>query len=126
MAEAWFNQLATDDVHVVSAGSDPAGYVHPTAIAVMAEVGLDLSKNDSKSLSQFLNHEFDFVITVCDDAAESCPVFPGPGERIHWSLEDPAKFVGSDEEAMEVFRTTRELIRRRVTEFLETHPNIIS
>ena len=126
MAEAWFNHLATNDVYVVSAGSDPAGYVHPIAIKVMTEQGLDLTKNESKSVGQFLKQEFDFVITVCDDAAESCPVFPGPGERIHWSLEDPAKYDGPEEATIEVFRTTRDLIRRRVAEFLESAPRINS
>jgi arsenate reductase len=126
IAEGWFKHLAQDDILVVSAGSDPTGYVHPIAIEVMREVGIDLSENLSKPISQFLTQEFEFVITVCDEAAETCPVFPGPGERIHWSLEDPAKFKGTDDEMLGVFRTTRDLIRQRIEDFLQSNAHIDS
>lgn len=118
MVEAWFNHLAPECVRVVSAGANPSGYVHPIAIRVMGEAGIDIQRTESKALTKFLKREFDFVITVCDDAAEKCPVFPGPGERIHWSFRDPATFNGSEEEVVEAFRRTRDLIRLRIKKFL--------
>jgi arsenate reductase len=119
MAEAWFNHLGPEAIKAVSAGSKPAGYVHPLAIEVMGELGISLEDNVSKSMLQFVQQEFDFVITVCDDAAESCPVFPGPGVRLHWPFEDPAKFSGTEVEARQVFRSTRDLIRQKIEEFLQ-------
>lgn len=119
MAEAWFNHLAPNAVSAMSAGSKPAGYVHPMAMEVMDEVGISLRENVSKSLIPFTQQEFDYVITVCDDAAESCPVFPRPGVRIHWPFEDPAKFSGSEDETRQVFRVTRDLIRSRIDAFLQ-------
>lgn len=124
MAEAWFQYLTPDHIQVVSAGSVPTGYVHQSAIEVMKEVGIDISKNESKSIDPFLNHEFDFIITVCDDAAETCPTFPGPGERIHWSIEDPAEFRGSENEVKNAFRGTRDLLRQMVSEFLGRYQRI--
>jgi arsenate reductase len=124
MAEAWFQYLTPDHIQVVSAGSDATGYVHQRAIEVMKEVGIDLSKNVSKSIDPFLNHQFDFIITVCDDAAETCPSFPGRGERIHWSIEDPAEFIGSEDEVKVAFRGTRDLLRQRISEFLGRYQRI--
>lgn len=118
MAEAWFRHLAKGEIDVVSVGSNPAGYVHPVAIEVMEEEGIDLSSHESKSWSAFLENEFDYIITVCDDAFETCPIFPGSGVRIHWPFEDPAKFVGTETEVKVAFRTTRDMIRQRVTELL--------
>lgn len=119
IAEAWFNYLAPASIHAVSAGSKPAGFVHPMAMEVMDEVGISLQDNESKSLLQFTQQKFDYVITVCDDAAESCPVFPGPGVRLHWPFEDPAKFIGREDEVRQVFGVTRDLIRKRIEEFLQ-------
>jgi arsenate reductase len=84
----------------------------------MGEVGIDIQHAVSKSLTTFLGQEYEFVITVCDDAAKTCPVFPGPSARIHWPFEDPAKFIGSEEEVREAFRRTRDHIRLRIEELL--------
>src|SRR5574341_2180548 len=89
MAEGWLRHLYPDLVEAYSAGSQPAGYVHPLAIRVMAEIGIDLSGGTSKHLSAFMDRPFDKVITVCDSAAESCPVFPGPAHRYHCDFTDP-------------------------------------
>jgi arsenate reductase len=123
MAEAWVNFLAPGRVGALSAGTNPTGYVHPSAIDVMNEVGIDMGEFKSKAVSQFIDQEFDFVITVCDDAAEHCPTFPGPGKRIHWPFEDPASFVGSEDQVKEVFRKTRDDIRMKVEEFLRALSN---
>ncbi|MEA1972284.1 MAG: arsenate reductase ArsC [Candidatus Cloacimonadota bacterium] len=96
---------------VYSAGTKPSSEVHPKAIEVMAENGIDISKNNPKSVSEFLNMSFDFVITVCDDAKESCPVFIGNVKnRIHIGFEDPADAVGSNEEILKEFRKIRDEI----------------
>ncbi len=91
---------------VYSAGAFPST-VNPLAIEAMHEIGLDISQQRSKSLTEFLNQPFDYVITVCDNAAESCPIFPGPAQRIHWSLPDPAAVKGSHEQQLESFRQVR-------------------
>ena len=111
MAEGWINTRYGDRAEAVSAGSQPSGYVHPQAVAAMAEVGIDISVGRSKSMSEFLNQEFDLVLTVCDSAAEACPVFPGPARRVHRDFSDPAKATGSDAEVQAVFRRVRDEIR---------------
>ena len=123
MAEAWVNFLAPSRIGALSAGTNPTGYVHPKAIDVMNEVGIDMGEFKSKSVSQFIDREFDYVITVCDDAAEHCPTFPGSGKRIHWPFEDPASFVGSEDEVKDTFRKTRNDIRTKVDEFLRALSN---
>lgn len=111
MAEGWLNALYGDRITALSAGSAPSGYVHPGAIEAMREVGIDISGGRSKSMEEFLGREFDYVLTVCDSAAEACPVFPGPAKRVHRDFTDPAKAEGSDEEVMAVFRRVRDEIR---------------
>jgi len=118
MAEAWLNSLGRGNVEAFSAGSRPAGYVHPLAVRVMAESGLDISGHRSKPVNDFLGQPFDYVITVCDDAAESCPVFPGKGTRVHWGLEDPARAEGDEIQQLEVFRRVRDDLRQRIGDFL--------
>jgi len=118
MAEAWLNRLGRGSVEAFSAGSRPAGYVHPLAVRVMAESGMDISGHRSKPVNDFLGQAFDYVITVCDDAAESCPVFPGKGLRVHWGLEDPARAEGDEIQQLEVFRTVRDDLRQRIGDFL--------
>jgi arsenate reductase len=118
MAEAWLNSLGRGNVEAFSAGSRPAGYVHPLAVRVMAETGLDISGHRSKPVNDFLGQPFDYVITVCDDAAESCPVFPGQGTRVHWGLEDPARAEGDEIQQLEVFRRVRDDLRQRIGDFL--------
>src|SRR5262249_5506898 len=95
MAEALLRDLAGDRYDIYSAATRPS-QVNPLAIKVMAERGVDISRNRSKHMNEFLNHPFDFVITVCDEAAEACPIFPGRAERIHWSFTDPAAAMGTE------------------------------
>ncbi|MGD8603230.1 MAG: arsenate reductase ArsC [Anaerolineales bacterium] len=90
MAEGWLRHIAGDRFEVHSAGSDPSGYVHPQAIAAMANIGVDIQHHSSKSMNQFLGQSFDYIITVCDQAAEVCPYFPGDGQRYHNGFTDPA------------------------------------
>lgn len=111
MAEGWLNAQYGDRITAQSAGSAPSGYVHPGAIEAMREVGIDISDGRSKSMNEFLGEAFDYVLTVCDSAAETCPVFPGPAQRVHRDFTDPAKAEGSDEEVMAVFRRVRDEIR---------------
>lgn len=112
MAEAFLRAAAKGRFEVASAGSKPAGCVHPLAIKVMREVGIDISGNRSKHLSEFLNRPVETVITVCGIAHEACPVFPGQSNRYHWPFLDPAGATGSDEEKLAVFRRVRDQIRQ--------------
>ena len=120
MAEALFRELGGERVAVVSAGSVPAGAVNPMTERVLDEAGIDHGWARSKSMTEFLDREFDHVLTVCDDAAEACPVFPGPAMRIHWSIPDPARATGTPEEILAVYRATLENLRGRITAFLAT------
>jgi len=106
MAEAIVNAKYGDTWEAVSAGTQPAGYVHPNAIKALEEIGIE-HKGTSKSTDQFRGVDFDLVVTVCDDAAENCPVWLGKGKRVHLGFPDPAKAEGTDEEVMMVFRTVR-------------------
>ena len=117
MAEGWLRHLAGDRFDVYSAGTKPS-VVNPRAIAAMAEVGIDISHHRSKSLTEYLDHSFDSVITVCDQAAEACPIFPGPAKRLHWSFPDPAAATGSEEERMHAFRTVRDDIAAHLREWI--------
>ncbi len=113
MAEGLLRQLAGDRFEVHSAGTE-ATHVRPLAIRAMDEIGVDISGQESKTLDRYLVEPFDFVITVCDDANEACPFFPGAGNRLHWSVEDPSRAEGSEEERLAVFRSARDRIRDRV------------
>jgi arsenate reductase len=97
---------------VASAGSKPAGYVHPLAIKVMGEVGIDISQHSSKPLSQFLDQPVETVITVCGNADQVCPIFPGQVHRHHWGFDDPAHATGNEDEKLAVFRRVRDEIQR--------------
>lgn len=112
LAEGVLRAAAGDFLDVASAGSEPAGYVHPLAIEVMREIGVDISGHRSKHLNEFLDRPVETVITVCDNAARSCPAFPGQVNRHHWPFDDPAKASGSDVEKLAVFRRVRDEIRR--------------
>ena len=101
-----------------SAGTEPSGYVHPLAIEVMDEVGIDISEGESKAVDAFRDVPFDAVITVCDDAAENCPVWPGSGKVTHIGFPDPADATGSKEEKLVTFRQVRDNIRERVVRYL--------
>lgn len=113
MAEAFLNYLGFPNWEAKSAGLLPS-YVHPLTIKAMEEIGIDISKQTSKSIEDFLTDEFDYIITLCDYMALSCPVFPGNGKRIHWSLEDPSGAIGTIEERMILFRKVRDEIKKRV------------
>lgn len=107
-------------LEVHSAGTEPAPRVNPFAVRAMKEVGIDISAGRPKHVKQFLDRPFDFVITVCGEADESCPVFRGKvGKRLHIGFPDPAKATGADEEVLQVFRNVRDDIRRRFREFYE-------
>jgi len=120
MAEGWWRALGQGEWEPHSAGSKPAGYVHPLAVAVMQEKGVDLTAAESKALDGFLGRPIDLVITVCDNARESCPTFPGARTVLHWPFEDPADATGTDEEKLSVFRTVRDQIEARIRRYLET------
>ena len=111
MAEGFLRAAAKNRFRVASAGSKPAGYVHPLAIKAMAEVGIDISSHNSKHLSEFLNQPVQTVITVCGNADQACPVFPGQLNRYHWPFDDPAHAAGSEEEKLKVFRQVRDQMR---------------
>ncbi len=108
MAEGWLRSRAGDRFDVVSAGSRPTGMVHPMAVQVMGEMGIDIGHHTSKSMNQFLGQTFDYVITVCDNAAEACPIFPGKATRLHRDFTDPAKAPAADQPAE--FRRVRDEI----------------
>jgi arsenate reductase (thioredoxin) len=112
LAEGFLRAAAGDILDVQSAGSKPAGYVHPMAIKVMQEAGIDISGHRSKHLSEFLNRTIETVITVCGNVDQACPIFPGQVNRHHWAFYDPAKAEGSEEESLMVFRQVRDEIKR--------------
>jgi len=117
MAEGFLKSF-DKELEVYSAGTKPSVQVHPKAIQVMKEVGIDLSKNLPKLVDQFLNDSFDYVITVCDNAKETCPVFIGKvTNRLHMGFEDPADATGTEEEILSVFRKVRDQIKNKFLEF---------
>ncbi len=113
MAEGLLRHLTGDRFEAASAGTE-ATSVRPEAVAVMAELGVDISKQESKTLERYVSQPFDFVVTVCDDANEACPFFPGAKNRLHWSLPDPSKATGGEQERLAVFRQVRDDIRGRI------------
>lgn len=117
MAEVLVNHDLAGRVEAFSAGTDPSA-VHPMAVAVMRELGIDISHHRSKSLDEFVDKKFDFVITLCDHAAETCPVFFGGTKRLHMGFEDPATAGGSEAEKLSAFRKVRDQIREKVVGFL--------
>jgi len=118
MAEAFLRKRAGDRFDVMSAGTDPVP-VNPLALLVMAERGIDISHQKSKGVKAFLGLGFPFLITVCDQANERCPIFPGVINRLHWSFEDPARAQGTEEERLPVFRRVRDEIEAAVERFVE-------
>ncbi|WP_299178257.1 arsenate reductase ArsC [uncultured Chryseobacterium sp.] len=111
IAEGYLKHFAKDKAEVYSAGIETHG-VNPTAIAIMKEDGIDISGHTSNNINEYNNIEFDFVITVCDNAKENCPYFPTKAQKYHCNFPDPAKAVGTEEEMMNEFRTVRELIKK--------------
>ncbi len=116
MAEGWVNHKLAGTWIARSAGTRPAEQVHPRAITAMAEVGIDISEGTPESVDRYLDAPWDLVITVCDSAKETCPIFPRPVESLHISFPDPADAGGSDEEIMNVFRSVRDDIRKRLVD----------
>lgn len=116
MAEGLLREIGGGSFEVESAGVI-ASFVRPQAIEAMKEISIDISGHRSKSVEEFTGQNFDYVITVCDNAKESCPVFPGDVKRIHWSFDDPAEATGSDAEKLKVFRRVRDQIRERLIFF---------
>lgn len=113
MAEGFVKKMLSKDLNIFSAGLEPKG-IHPMAVKVMQEIGLDISRQKSKNISEIPIGEIDIVITLCGDAAERCPVFPGKVKRIHWELEDPAKAQGSKEEIIKIFQKVRDKIKSHI------------
>ena len=119
MAEGLLREMAGERFDVESAGVAPSA-VRGEAIQAMQEIGIDISGHNSKSVDLFVDQQFDYIITVCDNARESCPVFPGTAERIHWSFDDPAAAQGDDQSRLAAFRRVRDEIRSRLKEFVAT------
>ena len=111
MAEGILRHAAGDLFEVSSAGSKPAGYVHPKAIAALAELGIDIAHHTSKHMNDFLSRDVNTVITVCGNADQACPMFPGQVNRYHWGFSDPAHATGTEDEIMAEFRTVRDQIK---------------
>lgn len=120
MAEGLLRHLGGDRFDVCSAGTHPS-QVHPLSIRVMAELGIDLSDHTSDPIEKYLSDRIDIVITVCDDAQQVCPIFPGNGERLHWSTVDPFKGWDDDPRQLPAYRATRDFLRKHIEEFLHKH-----
>ncbi len=119
LAEGVLRSVAGEFLEVHSAGSKPAGYVHPLAIQVMKEIGIDISAHRSKHMNEFLSQPIETVITVCGNADQACPIFPGQLNRHHWGFDDPAHATGTEEEILAVFRRVRDEIRRVFTAYAD-------
>ncbi len=117
MAEGLLRHKAKDSFEVASAGTNPHP-VNPLAVKIMEEIGVDISGHNSKSVNKFLNQEFDYIITVCNQANETCPIFPGRTKSIHWDLKDPAQAEGSEEEKLKTFRQIRKELMSRIEDFI--------
>ncbi len=119
MAEGLLRHLGDGKLEVESAGTHPS-VVHPLSIQVMKEIGIDISHHKSKSVNKFIEEEFDYVITVCDDAVVSCPYFPNAKKRLHMPFADPVMYGGDEETRLEKFREVRDLIKDKLGEFAAT------
>jgi len=122
MAEGFLRYLGKEDFEAYSAGTRPTR-LNPLAVRAMKEKGIDIAGQHSQSADEFVGEPFDYIITVCDHARETCPVFPGTAEKLHWSLKDPAEAEGSDEERMPVFREIRDQIEKRIRGFITEQKN---
>ena len=118
MAEAIVNDRLGEEWQAVSAGTKPSGYVHPKAIAVLKEMGIE-HQGESKLANRFRDWDFDLVVTVCDSAAEECPIWLGKGRRVHHSFPDPAEATGTEDEVLDVFRSIRDAITHEISEILK-------
>ena len=123
LAEGVLQAAVGESAEVASAGSDPAGYVHPMAVEVMKEIEIDISAHTSKHLDEFLQREVQTVITVCGNADQACPIFPSQAEKHHWPFDDPAKATGSEEEIRAIFRRVRDEIRAKFEAYAAEIPS---
>ena len=121
MAEGLWKKETNDRWEAESAGSDPAGFVHPLAIQAMAEIGVDIADNKSTHVDQYASDPFDLVVTVCDHAAQSCPTFPGAERTLHWPFDDPSHVEGTDAEKLSAFQNTRDQIAVRIRQYIAAH-----
>jgi arsenate reductase (thioredoxin) len=119
LAEGLLRATAGDLFDVASAGSKPAGYVHPLSIQVLKEIGIDISAHHSKHMNEFLAQQVETVITVCGNADQACPIFPGQVNRHHWPFTDPAHATGTEEEVLAVFRRVRDEIKQTFTAYAD-------
>ena len=119
MAEGILKSVAGDILNVQSAGSDPTGYVHPLAIKALGEIGIDISSNTSKHMNEFLKQDVETVNTVCGNANQACPVYPGQVNRFHWPFDDPAKADGSETEIWKTFLKIRDEIQKTFSNYGE-------
>lgn len=119
MAESLANFLGKGKIQAYSAGLNPAGFVHPKAVEVMKEIGIDISNNKSKPIDTELLNQMDYIVTLCGDAEETCPMTPQHIKRLHWGLPDPAKATGSEEEILNVFRMVRDEIKDKVLQLMK-------
>ena len=119
MAEGLMREMGGNNYEVASAGVSPT-QVRPEAVEVMKEIGIDISRHFSKGVDRFVADNFDYVITVCDNANEHCPVFPGHAQRMHWSFEDPAQVEGDEATKLSAFRTIRDQIKQRIATFIDS------
>jgi arsenate reductase len=117
MAEGLLRHCGGEAFEVASAGIDPS-FVRPEATEAMREIGIDISSHRSKSIDEFIGQPFDYVITVCDNANQQCPMFPGESRRIHWSIKDPAAIEGDNKIRLKAFRLAREELRERLSGFI--------
>lgn len=117
MADGLLRHQGGDRFEVYSAGTEP-GSLHPLVIRAMAELGIDISSQSSELVDRFLGERFDFAITVCDQARETCPIFPGADHQLHWSLPVPAAVQGTEEERLDAFRSLRDQIAARIGQFV--------
>ncbi len=118
MAEGLLRHLGGDRFEVASAGTEPAARVHPLAVETMRERGIDISHHRPKTLATFEGQQFDLLITTCDEANEACPFYPNARKRLHWSIPDPAKATGTDDEIRRAFRQAADLLGKRIEELL--------
>ena len=123
LAEGILRAAVGESAEVASAGSDPAGFVHPIAVEVMKEIDIDISAHTSKHLDEFLQREVHTVITVCGNADQACPIFSGQAEKHHWPFDDPAKATGSEEEIRAEFRRVRDEIRAKFETYAAEVPS---
>ncbi len=119
MAEGLLRYVAGDRFEVYSAGSEPADNINPLAVLVMNEIGIDITKQYPKHIEELSSQKFDYIITLCNNARNACPFFPGTAQKIHWNLEDPAKAIGTEKERLIIFRKIRDLIYGKISEFLK-------